>query len=267
MLIDALRGGPAICFMDDPVPILDAGRWSQSDNNVSRFLRPYMESGDISIICETHRRGARRGAADRSRASSRRSTASTCPSRPRARGAHPRRAAGRWSASARPAGSPSSRTPSRRAVELTRRFEPYRAFPGKAIAALEETVRESAGDTGELHRSAGDRGLRRAYRAAARADRGRGAAAARRTSARTSPTRVLGQDRGDRGDGRPDHRAQGRARLPATSRSASLLLRRPDRRRQDRAREGARRVPVRRAGARWSGFDMGEYAAGDAVAS
>ncbi len=57
MLIDALRGGPAICFMDDPVPILDAGRWSQSDNNVSRFLRPYMESGDISIICETTAEG------------------------------------------------------------------------------------------------------------------------------------------------------------------------------------------------------------------
>ena len=52
MLIDALRGGTAICFMDDPVPIIDAGRWSQGDNNVSRYLRPYLESGEISIICE-----------------------------------------------------------------------------------------------------------------------------------------------------------------------------------------------------------------------
>ena len=33
-------------------PILDAGRWSQSDNNVGRLLRPFIESGELTIICE-----------------------------------------------------------------------------------------------------------------------------------------------------------------------------------------------------------------------
>ena len=38
--------------MADPNEILDAGRWSGSDNNMGRFLRPYMESGELTIICE-----------------------------------------------------------------------------------------------------------------------------------------------------------------------------------------------------------------------
>ena len=149
MLIDALRGGPAICFMDDPMPILDAGRWSQSDNNVSRFLRPYMESGDISIICETTAEGL---------AAVRLKEPSFVEAFHRIDVPEPSLELTRslCAAVAERLGTASGiavvQDAVEAAVELTRRFEPYRAFPGKAIAALEETVRESPDDTGELHR-------------------------------------------------------------------------------------------------------------------
>ena len=51
-LIAQVRKGRQILYMADPNEILDAGRWSGSDNNMGRFLRPYMESGELTIICE-----------------------------------------------------------------------------------------------------------------------------------------------------------------------------------------------------------------------
>jgi ATP-dependent Clp protease ATP-binding subunit ClpC len=150
MLIEALRGGQAICFMDDPVPIVDAGRWSQSDNNVSRFLRPYMESGDISIICETTAEGL---------AAVRLKEPSFVGAFHRIDVPEPSLELTRslCAVVAERLGTASGivvvQDAVEAAVELTRRFEPYRAFPGKAIAALEESVRESPDGGEELHRA------------------------------------------------------------------------------------------------------------------
>jgi hypothetical protein len=49
-LVDDARRTNAVVVMGDPVGIVDAGRWSRSDNNVSRYLRPYVESGEITIV-------------------------------------------------------------------------------------------------------------------------------------------------------------------------------------------------------------------------
>ncbi|NET47441.1 MAG: ATP-dependent Clp protease ATP-binding subunit [Merismopedia sp. SIO2A8] len=54
-LIQLAASDRQILFMGNPNEILDAGRWSESDNNMGRFLRPYMESGDITLICECDR--------------------------------------------------------------------------------------------------------------------------------------------------------------------------------------------------------------------
>src|SRR6266508_2301526 len=56
-LIGQVRKGRQILYMADPNEILDAGRWSGSDNNMGRFLRPYMESGELTIICECAQEG------------------------------------------------------------------------------------------------------------------------------------------------------------------------------------------------------------------
>jgi hypothetical protein len=51
-LIAEARESRAIVVMGDPVGIVDAGRWSESSNNLSRFLRPYIESGEVTLVCE-----------------------------------------------------------------------------------------------------------------------------------------------------------------------------------------------------------------------
>ncbi len=150
MLIDALRGGTAICFMDDPVPIIDAGRWSQGDNNVSRYLRPYLESGEISIICEATAEAL--GAAKLKEPSfieafhrievvepGLESARAICATSAERLGAAAGLAIREEAVDA--------------AVELTRRFEPYRAFPGKALRVLEESVRESPEGADEIARA------------------------------------------------------------------------------------------------------------------
>ena len=94
------------------------------------LLRPYVESGEVSLICEStpEEFAAAHGG---SRASSTRSTASTCPSRARTTRARSLIAAGRGS---RPSqGVEIDREAIAAALELTRRFEPYRALPGKAV--------------------------------------------------------------------------------------------------------------------------------------
>ena len=59
-LIEQARRTRAVVVMGDPVGIVDAGRWSRSDNNVSRYLRPYVESGEITIVWRRRRRSSRR---------------------------------------------------------------------------------------------------------------------------------------------------------------------------------------------------------------
>lgn len=51
-LIELASQKGQILFMGNPNEVLDAGRWSKSDNNMGRFLRPYMENGAITVICE-----------------------------------------------------------------------------------------------------------------------------------------------------------------------------------------------------------------------
>src|SRR6266508_3598758 len=139
-LIAQVRKGRQILYMADPNEILDAGRWSGSDNNMGRFLRPYMESGELTIICECAQEGFDAGLkvepsfmnAFRRIDVSETDEADTL--------AIVHATARRLEAARNVSIHPAATTA---ALNLTRRFMPYRAFPGKAVRFLAEMVRDA----------------------------------------------------------------------------------------------------------------------------
>ena len=136
-LIDLARTAGAIIAMGDPGGIVDAGRHSRTDNNLSRFLRPYVERGELRLICEATEYGV--GAA-------RKLEPSFIEAFYRVDVPEPDLEAAReiLGAAAKRVETNHGVTFAEDAVpaalELTRRFEPYRALPGKAVRLLEEAA-------------------------------------------------------------------------------------------------------------------------------
>jgi ATP-dependent Clp protease ATP-binding subunit ClpC len=148
-LIEEIRAANVICAMDDPIPIIDAGRWSRGDNNVSRYLRPYMESGDITIVCEsTPEQVAAAHAKEPSFIDAFHRVEVAEPSLEEAREITAAAAARLATRASVELGADAVEA----AIELTRRYEPYRGFPGKAVRLLEDTVRERRAGAGALGR-------------------------------------------------------------------------------------------------------------------
>jgi ATP-dependent Clp protease ATP-binding subunit ClpC len=143
-IVSEARDTGAILMMDDPVAIIDAGRWSQSSNNLGRFLRTYVDGGEISIICEGTVENVAAG---------HRHEPSFIDALHRIEVPEPKpdeALAILHDAAARLAGRMAvaiDDSAVAAAVELTRRYEPYRSLPGKAVHLLEESVRavESGG--------------------------------------------------------------------------------------------------------------------------
>lgn len=139
-LIAQVRRGRHILYMADPNEILDAGRWSGSDNNMGRFLRPYLESGEITVICECAQEGYDAGVRVEPsfmNAFRRIDVAETDEADTLA---IVHATARRLEAARNVSFDPGATTA---ALNLTRRFMPYRAFPGKAVRFLEELVRDA----------------------------------------------------------------------------------------------------------------------------
>ena len=138
-LIEQARATGAIVVMGDPVGIIDAGRWAKSDNNVSRFLRPYVESGEITLVCECTIEQYQ--AAKKEEPSFIDAFHRIDVLEPDATETFEiaSAAAGRLAATAAIEITPDAVAG---AVELTRRFESYRSFPGKTVRLLEDAVRE-----------------------------------------------------------------------------------------------------------------------------
>ncbi|MBM3458335.1 MAG: PCRF domain-containing protein, partial [Armatimonadetes bacterium] len=151
-LIQQVRRGRQIVYMGDPTEILDAGRWSESDNNMGRFLRPYLENGELVLILEASPETA---AAESRREPSffqafRRlevletndvdTLAILNAAARRLETEHPVRV------------EPSALGA---LFDLTRRFMPYRAFPGKAARLLDQMVRDLGGVEGSEVRTLG----------------------------------------------------------------------------------------------------------------
>lgn len=135
----------AIVATGDPMAIIAAGRWSRSDNNLDRMLRTHMENGEITLICESdpdqlealrkqepsfidafHRIDVQ----DPGPELTHRILASAARRLDAAHGVQIEDAA------------------LAATVDLTRRFEPYHGFPGKAVRLLEEAVRLGEARTG-----------------------------------------------------------------------------------------------------------------------
>ncbi|KPV49135.1 hypothetical protein SE17_34325, partial [Kouleothrix aurantiaca] len=144
-LIQQVRRGRQILYMADPNEILDAGRWSGSDNNMGRFLRPYLESGELTIICECAPEGFDAGMRVEPSFMNafRRIDVSETNEADTQAIAHAtaRRLEATRNLSIDPAAVAA-------ALNLTRRFIPYRAFPGKAVRFLEDLARDTTGAAG-----------------------------------------------------------------------------------------------------------------------
>lgn len=136
-LIEFGRSTGAIIAMGDPGGIVDAGRWSESDNNLGRVLRPYVERGELRLICEATEEGlaeARKWEPSFFEAFYRIDVPE-----PGAEAAFEilRAAARRIEGNH---GVPFADDALEAALQLTRQFEPYRALPGKAVRLLEEAA-------------------------------------------------------------------------------------------------------------------------------
>jgi ATP-dependent Clp protease ATP-binding subunit ClpA len=143
LLVNYARRTPSIFAMGDPGGILDAGRWSESDNNLGRQLRPYVDAGELTLICECTPEefgAARNREPSFVNAFQRVDIPEPAPvEAQRILDVVASRLGEALDVAVEPAAIST-------AFELTRRFEPYRGLPGKAVRLLEETVRSAAAD-------------------------------------------------------------------------------------------------------------------------
>jgi ATP-dependent Clp protease ATP-binding subunit ClpC len=144
-LLGHARDERAVYVMGDPVGIIDAGRWSESSNNLGRLLQPAIESGEISVICECSQEALAAVAKKEPgfleafhRIEMREPSAADASQIVLA-------AAGRLAAAH---GVEFDESAVIAAIELTTRFETYTALPGKAVRLLEEVVQRSVGGDG-----------------------------------------------------------------------------------------------------------------------
>jgi ATP-dependent Clp protease ATP-binding subunit ClpC len=138
-LVRQLRSGRQLLYMGDPEEILSAGRYRGSDNNLGRYLRPYMETGDVVVVCEcseeaytaqVHREPSFMHAFCRVDVPETEPADTDAIIQAAARRAEAKHSL-RIELDALTA-----------VCQLTRRFLPYRSFPGKAIRVLQDTVRD-----------------------------------------------------------------------------------------------------------------------------
>ncbi len=139
-LVHEVRKHRHILFVEDVAGLADAGRWSKSDENMASFLKPYIQTGDVVIIGES--------TPERLRYTDRLTPGFLSQFR-----TVPVEQAGvsdtlsvlatvvhRLESAENVRIQPAALEA---AVELTGRYLPYRALPGKAINLVEQTVGDS----------------------------------------------------------------------------------------------------------------------------
>jgi ATP-dependent Clp protease ATP-binding subunit ClpC len=139
-IVREIRKKRHILFMEDIAALAEAGRWSKSDDNMADFLKPFVQSGDVVIIGETSPERLRRAeqltpgfvAQLRTLEIAATNEADTLSILTAVARELERAEDVRIEPSALEA-----------AVELTNRFLPYRAQPGKAITLVEQLSGEA----------------------------------------------------------------------------------------------------------------------------
>lgn len=156
-LIDEVKKKKHILLMDDVMALIETGRTSKGDDNMAQFLKPYLADGTVVLIGETtperYRVGENRdcGFVRQFR---------TIPLEPTEEeatlsilGTVAMGLERQFSVRIEPGANEA-------ALELTRRFQPYRAFPGKAVSLLEQVAEEvgKGSDMAGAHASAAKNG-------------------------------------------------------------------------------------------------------------
>jgi ATP-dependent Clp protease ATP-binding subunit ClpA len=139
-LVRQVRAGRQLLYMGDPGEMLGAGRFRGSDNNIGRYLRPYMESGEVVVLCECSPEAYAALLQQEPSFIHTFQRIDVPPTGEADTKAILQAAARRLEAARGVRIEPGALAA---VCDLTRRFMPYRAFPGKAMRLLEELVRDS----------------------------------------------------------------------------------------------------------------------------
>ncbi len=140
-IVNECREKQHILFVEDLPGLIEIGRWSKSDQNVAQALKPHIEAGEIVLLGEASEDRLRMGEGMAPAFINLFRTIRLEPmSEEESRSVlgHVTRDLEReMSIRLEPSSTEA-------AVELTRRFLPYRSFPGKAIRLLESTAADAA---------------------------------------------------------------------------------------------------------------------------
>jgi ATP-dependent Clp protease ATP-binding subunit ClpC len=136
-VVQEVRKKRHILFVEDVASLADAGRWARGDENMADFLKPHVQSGDVILIGESTPERLRY--TDRLTPSfvAQFRTLEIAPTGEADTLSILTHVARELERSEEVRLAPSALEA---AVELTNRFLPYRAQPGKAIVLLEQTV-------------------------------------------------------------------------------------------------------------------------------
>ncbi len=142
-VVDECKKQRHILHVDDVIGLLEAGRWSKGDENMAQFLKPYLADGTVTLIGECTPERLRAGENQdagflrqfRQMEIGETKDEDTLSILGQTGANLERRFKVRITPDAAQA-----------VLELTRRFQPYRAFPGKAVAFLERIAADAGKD-------------------------------------------------------------------------------------------------------------------------
>lgn len=151
-LVNECRKRQHILYVTDLAGLLEIGRWSKSDNNVAQALKPHIASGEVVIIGESSPERALMGerlGADFMNLFRRIDVPAMSEEESLSVLSNVARDLEReYDVRIEPSATEA-------ATQLARRFQPYRAFPGKAIRLLEEAVADVVRQKTENEKSSG----------------------------------------------------------------------------------------------------------------
>ncbi len=140
-IVDEVKKKRHILFIDDIVGLTEAGRWSKGDENMASFLKPFIADGTLTVIGETTPERYSVGEAKEPAFLNQFRTVKVEEPTPDITqsilGNTVAMLEKDFSVKFAPGVTDA-------AIELTKRFQPYRSFPGKAISFLERIAHDAA---------------------------------------------------------------------------------------------------------------------------
>lgn len=139
-LVREVRKKRHILFVEDVAALAETGRWSKGDNNMADFLKPHLQTGDVTIVGESAPERLRRAEQLTPGFVAQFRTLEVAPTAEADTLSILTAMARELERSEDVRIEPSALEA---AVELTNRFLPYRAQPGKAVSLVEQMAGEA----------------------------------------------------------------------------------------------------------------------------